>query len=109
MSYMISSHSIVSNRNDFMIYEINMEAILLSMITWLCVNVITRLSWKLCLSKTYVSVGLCILIWIALYVAQLLIQKYTVQREQIVAFAWWCYAMSQVVYNLYQKFIEKGE
>ena len=86
-----------------------MEAILLSMVSWLCVNVITRASGKLWLSKTYVSVGLCILIWIALYVAQLLIQKYTVQREQIVAFAWWCYAMSQVVYNLYQKFIEKGE
>lgn len=107
---MISSHSIVSNRNDFMIYEIKMlEPILLSMLTWLAVNVITRLSWKLGLSKTYVSVGLCVLIWIVLYVAQLLIQKYTVQREQIVAFAWWCYAMSQVVYNLYQKFIEKGE
>lgn len=86
-----------------------METILLSMWIGLCVNVITWLSWKLGLSKTYVSVGLCILIWILLYVAQLLIQKYTVQREQIVAFAWWCYAMSQVVYNLYQKFIEKGE
>ena len=86
-----------------------MEAILLSMVSWLCVNVITRASGKLWLSKTYVSVGLCIIIWIGLYVAQLLIQKYTVQREQIVAFAWWCYAMSQVVYNLYQKFIEKGE
>lgn len=86
-----------------------MEAILLSMVSWLCVNVITWASGKLWLSKTYVSVGLCILIWIVLYVWQLLIQKYTVQREQIVAFAWWCYAMSQVVYNLYQKFIEKGE
>ena len=86
-----------------------MEAILLSMVSWLCVNVITRASGKLWLSKTYVSVGLCIIIWIGLYVAQLLIQKYTVQREQIVAFAWGCYAMSQVVYNLYQKFIEKGE
>ena len=86
-----------------------MEAILLSMVSWLCVNVITRASGKLGLSKTYVSVGLCIIIWIGLYVAQLLIQKYTVQREQIVAFAWWCYATSQVVYNLYQKFIEKGE
>lgn len=86
-----------------------MEAILLSMVSWLCVNIITRASWKLGLSKTYVSVWLCIIIWIGLYVAQLLIQKYTVQREQIVAFAWGCYAMSQVVYNLYQKFIEKGE
>ena len=80
-----------------------MEAILLSMVTGLCVNVITWLSWKLGLSKTYVSVGLCILIWILLYVAQLLIQKYTVQREQIVAFASGSYAMSQVVYNIYQK------
>lgn len=86
-----------------------MEAILLSMVSWLCVNVITRASGKLWLSKTYVSVGLCILIWIWLYVAQLLIQKYTVQREQIVAFASWSYAMSQAIWNLYQKFIEKGE
>lgn len=83
-----------------------METILLSMWTGLCVNVITWLSWKLGLSKTYVSVGLCILIWILLYVAQLLIQKYTVQREQIVAFASWSYAMSQVVYNIYKKIIE---
>ena len=83
-----------------------METILLSMWTGLCVNVITWLSWKLGLSKTYVSVGLCILIWILLYVAQLLIQKYTVQREQIVAFASWSYAMSQVVYNIYKKVIE---
>lgn len=90
-----------------MIYEINMQTILLSMITWLCVNVITRLSWKLGLSKTYVSVGLCIIIWIGLYVAQLLIQKYTVQREQIVAFVWGAYWTSQCVYSLYQKFIEK--
>ena len=86
-----------------------METIILSMLSWLCVNIITRASWKLGLSKTYVSVGLCIIIWIGLYVAQLLIQKYTVQREQIVAFASWSYTMSQVVYNLYQKFIEKGE
>jgi hypothetical protein len=106
---MISSHSIVSNRNDFMIYEINMQTILLSMVSWLCVNVITRASGKLGLSKTYVSVGLCILIWIVLYVGQLLIQKYTVQREQIVAFVWGAYWTSQCVYNLYQKFIEKGE
>lgn len=84
-----------------------METIILSMLSWLCVNIITRASWKLGLSKTYVSVGLCIIIWIWLYIAQLLIQKYTVQREQIVAFAGGCYAMSQVVYNLYQKFIEK--
>lgn len=83
-----------------------METILLSMGTGLCVNVVTWLSWKLGLSKTYVSVGLCILIWILLYVAQLLIQKYTVQREQIVAFASWSYAMSQVVYNIFHKIIE---
>jgi len=84
-----------------------METILISMVTGLCVNVITWASGKLGLSKTYVSVWLCVLVWIILYVAQLLIQKYTVQWEQIVAFVWGCYATSQVVWNLYQKFIEK--
>lgn len=80
-----------------------MEWILLSMLSWLIINVITRLSWKLNLSKTYVSVGLSILLWVILYVWQLLINKYSLQREQIVWFASWSYAMSQVVYNIYNK------
>ena len=86
-----------------------METILLSMLSWLCINVITWASGKLWLSKTYVSVGLCLLIWVAIYAAQLFIAKYQVQWENIVWFASWAYAMSQVVYNIYQKLTEKEE
>lgn len=84
-----------------------MTAILLSMASWLIINVITWLSWKLNLSKTYVSVGLSILIWIILYVWQMLVDKYPLAWEQIVGFASGAYAMSQVVWNVYQKIIEK--
>lgn len=84
-----------------------MEAILLSMISWLVINLITWLSWKLNLSKTYVSVGLSILLWVILYVWQIVMKKYPLAREQIVGFAGGAYAMSQMCYNLYQKYIEK--
>lgn len=84
-----------------------MTAILLSMVSWLIINLITWLSWKLNLSKTYVSVGLSILLWVILYVWQMLVNKYPLAREQIVWFASGAYAMSQVVWNVYQKIIEK--
>ena len=83
-----------------------MEAILLSLVSWLCVNIITRASWKLGLSKTYVSVLLCLVIGALLYAGQALINKYPLAREQIVAIATGAYWFSQVVYNLYKK-IEK--
>lgn len=84
-----------------------MEWVLITMLSGLVVNVITYLSWKLWLSKTYVSVGLCILLWVILYVWQIIINKYPLQWEQIVTFASWSYAMSQVVYNLYKKIDEQ--
>lgn len=84
-----------------------METILLSMLSGLLINLITWLSWKLNLSKTYVSVGLSIFIWVILYVWQIIVQKYPLQWEQIVWFVWWAYAMSQVVYNMYQKLTEE--
>lgn len=84
-----------------------MEWVLITMLSGLVVNVITYLSWKLWLSKTYVSVGLCILLWVILYVWQIIINKYPLQWEQIVIFASWSYAMSQVVYNLYKKIDEQ--
>ena len=83
-----------------------MTAILISMVSWLVINLITWLSWKLNLSKTYVSVGLSILLWVILYVWQIVVNKYPLAREQIVGFASGAYAMSQVVYNLYNKVIE---
>lgn len=84
-----------------------METILISMVAWLVINLITWLSWKLNLSKTYVSVGLSILLWVILYVGQIVVKKYPLAREQIVGFAGGAYAMSQMCYNLYQKYIEK--
>ena len=84
-----------------------MEWVLITMLSGLVVNLITWLSGKLWLSKTYVSVGLCIFLWVILYVWQIIINKYPLQREQIVIFASWSYAMSQVIYNLYQKINEQ--
>lgn len=86
-----------------------MGTILISMVAGLAINVITWLSWKLNVSKTYVSVLLAILLWVLLYTWQILVNKYPLAREQIVWFASWSYAMSQVVWNLYQKITEKKE
>ena len=89
-----------------MVYHSEMTEILLAMASWLVVNVITWLSGKLNLSKTYVSVGLSIVIWIILYVWQLLVNKYPVARETVVEFILWAYGTSQIVYNIYKKIIE---
>lgn len=83
-----------------------MTELLIAMASWLVVNVITWLSWKLNLSKTYVSVGLSIVIWIILYIIQLLVNKYPQERETVVEFILWAYGTSQVVYNIYKKIIE---
>ena len=87
----------------------NMEAILISMLSWLAINLITRLAWKLKVSKTYVSVLLSILVWVIVYCFQILIKKYPVQWEQVMWFVAWAYATSQVVYNLYKKFVENKD
>lgn len=84
-----------------------MEAIIISMVSGLAINLITWLSGKLKVSKTYVSVLLCLVIGALLYAGQALINKYPLAWEQIVWIASGAYAMSQVVYNLYQKYIEK--
>lgn len=89
------------------IKNIKMDLILVSALSGLVINLITYLSWKFNVSKTYVSVGLAIFLWVVLYVWQMIINKYPLQWEQIVWFASWSYAMSQIVYNLYQKLIEK--
>lgn len=66
----------------------------------LAVNVITRLSWKLKLSKTYVSVLLCLIWWTAYYV---MTNYYSVERKQLVIFVSGAYATSQLIYNLLKK------
>lgn len=83
-----------------------MTEILLAMASWLVVNLVTWLSWKLNLSKTYVSVGLSIVLWVILYVWQLLVNKYPVARENVVEFILGAYWTSQIVYNIYKKITE---
>lgn len=83
-----------------------MTEVLIAMASWLAINLITRLSWKLKLSKTYVSVGLCLLIWVGLYFGQMLINTYPMAWDKIVAIATGSYGFSQIVWNLYQKIKE---
>ena len=83
-----------------------MTEILIAMVSWLAINLITWLSWKLNVSKTYVSVLLCLVIGALLYAGQALINKYPLAREQIVWIASGSYWFSQILWNLYKK-IEK--
>ena len=80
-----------------------MTEVLIAAATGLMINLITWLSGKLNLSKTYVSVWLSIFIGIAIYVIQIIIDKYPMQWDQILAFASWAYWTSQCVYSLLKK------
>lgn len=91
------------------IKNIKMDLILVSALSGLVINLITYLSWKFNVSKTYVSVGLSIFLWVVLYVWQMIINKYPLQWEQIVWFASWAYAMSQFVYNIVSKIQESKQ
>ena len=84
-----------------------MTEVLIAMISWLAINVITWLAWKLKVSKTYVSVLMCLVIWALIYGWQALVDKYPLAWQEIVAFATGAYWFSQIVWNLYQKYVEK--
>lgn len=86
-----------------------MTEVLIAAATGLMINLITWLSGKLNLSKTYVSVGLSIFIGIVIYVVQIIIDKYPMQWDHILAFASWAYAMSQFVYNIVSKIQESKQ
>lgn len=77
-----------------------MTEVLLSMWVGLLVNLITYLSWKLNISKTYVSVWLCVFVWVLLYCLQIWTNNHAYTWEQILGFASGAYAMSQMVYNI---------
>lgn len=81
-----------------------MEIILI----WLLSSVLTRIAGKLKVSKTYVSMGLCIVLWAGYYFAT---KYYNVQWQEIVEVIGGVYASSQVIYNLAVKFglLEKGQ
>lgn len=86
-----------------------MTEILIAMASWLAINVITWLSGKLWINKTYVSVGLSILLGILIYVVQIIAKTYPMERQQIVAFASGAYATSQVVRNIWNKIKAKEQ
>ena len=83
-----------------------MTEVLIAAATGLMINLITWLSGKLNLSKAYVSVGLSIFIGIAIYVIQIIIDKYPMQWDQILAFVWGAYWTSQFIYNIVSKIQE---
>lgn len=84
-----------------------MTEVLIAMLSWLAINLVTWLAWKLKVSKTYVSVLLCLVIWALIYAGQAIVDKYPMQWQEIVAFATGAYWFSQIVWNLYQKYVEK--
>ena len=86
-----------------------MTEIAIAALSWIAINIITRLSGKLWISKTYVSLGLCILLWVLIYVVQILAKTYPMQRQEIVEFAVGSYWVSQILWNLYKKFVEQKE
>lgn len=73
-----------------------MEAILI----WLLVEILTKVSEKRKVSQTYIAIWLSILLWAWYYVAT---TYYAIQWQQIVEFAAWVYASSQLLYNLFVK------
>lgn len=84
-----------------------MTELIIIWLSWLAINIVTRLSWKLKLSKTYISIGLSILVWVILYVWELLVNKYPAARESVIEFVLWSYSISQIVYNIRTKINEQ--
>lgn len=73
-----------------------MEAILI----WILSSFLTWLAGKLNVSKTYLSIGLCLLLGAGYYVAT---TYYNIQWKELVGFIWGVYASSQLVYNIFKK------
>lgn len=67
---------------------------------WLIASALTWLSNKFKVSQTYLAIILSILLWAWYYVA---INYYQVERQQLVEWATWVYASSQLIYNLLRK------
>lgn len=68
---------------------------------WILSSVLTWLSGKLKVSKTYVSIWLCILLGTGYY---FLTNYYGWERQKLVEIVWGVYASSQLVYNILKKF-----
>lgn len=86
-----------------------MTEVLIAAATGLLINLITWLSWKLHLSKTYVSIWLSIFIGITIYTIQIIIDKYPMQWNEILAFASGAYWVSQAVYSIVLKISENKQ
>lgn len=71
-----------------------------SILCWLLVEVLMWMSNKLKISKTYLSIGLCIVLWTWYYA---LSTYYPIELDKLIAFVWWSYASSQLIYNILKK------
>lgn len=74
-----------------------MEIIVIGIIS----SLLTKLAGKLKISKTYLSMGLCILLGAIYYFAT---KYYNIQREQLVQTISGVYASSQAFYSLRKKY-----
>lgn len=81
--------------------------LLLTLLTWLLTNVITKLSEKTKLSQTRTAIIVSIVLWALIYVWQTLTTKYPVQRQECMEFIGWTYWMSQLIYNMISKYNKK--
>lgn len=81
--------------------------LLLTLLTWLLTNVITKLSEKTKLSQTRTAIIVSIVLWALIYVWQIFTTKHPVQWQECMAFIGWTYWMSQLVYNMLSKYNKK--
>lgn len=69
-------------------------------LTWILSSVLTWLAGKLKISKTYLSIGLCIILGAGYY---FMTTYYGVERQKLVEVIWGVYASSQLIYNIFKK------
>lgn len=58
------------------------------------------MSNKLKISKTYLSIWLCLVLWTWYYV---LTTYHPIERDKALTFVWWAYASSQLIFNVLKK------
>ena len=71
-----------------------------SVLIWLLVEILTKLSEKRKVSQTYVAIGLAVILWAAYYIAS---TYYAIQWQKMLEVMWWVYASSQLFYSLFKK------
>lgn len=81
-----------------------MEIVLIGIVS----SLLTKVAGKLNVSKTYLSMGICIVFGAIYYFAT---KYYNIQREQLVETIGGVYASSQAFYSLWKKYwnLEEGD